>query len=916
MKRVLLFIAAIVGGYSCANAQVTSISVEAFYTDDGTVTDYPSGHTTWRIYANTTNATDRVTTVSGDANNPLSLSVGGQGIWNFQVGGATGDFVNCINYAQLPLAEYDSYMTVGISCNGDGSANPIYRAEDPAQVWQNAAFATAPYGEGQFVVNSPIGGAWFVLSDNPGAQPVNNRVLLGQITSDGDVCGIFNLQVFPLYQGTGSASILQTFEFSSNPGCEPGCLDVDAINYNSEATYDNGLCLFDCDLLVQTPLVLNPSCATSENGAIVLQATGAQSFYAFTLDGEPAGISVSGTDTISGLGVGTYEVIIRDTRFDNILANPDGLICQSIQTVTIDVPAIELSGTVGDAILCAGESNGAASTPETSWGGGSGTLSFTLYNSSGNTVVASNLSSPDYEGLGVGTYYFTAVDGNGCSQQGNNFSITAPPAIFLEASAQGVGACYNSTEVTKTIFWLPGTGDVDFSLANDGTYEIEGTASSVDVVVPVGVNTIYAQDENGCTAELTFTVLGAPEIEITATITSPSCNGDTDGSVTVSTTGGTGAITYSFNGGAFSDVNTISDLGNATVEITVTDENECEASQSVEVVEPGVLGAEVTANNISCNGLSDGVISVEVLGGTFPYTYALNTTPTENDINSSFTGLEAGTYTVNIIDANGCEFVASAAETIVEPTALSASATASDVNCFGDESGEIDVDANGGTGAYSYSLNGGPVSSANPITGLAAGTYDLTVFDANQCSAVVNGLTIDQPASSVSINGLSANPIDEDAGGSSPYSVTGGTAPYTYEWSGPGGFNFDGQDLTGLTTAAQAGDYVLTVTDANGCVVTQTIMVTGVNELGRIYNVSMYPNPNNGQFLLNIEGLSGEMMNYSIIDNSGRLVMSKDLGNVNATRVESVDMMGAAAGIYQVRLMIGTDVHSIRFVKQ
>jgi hypothetical protein len=78
----------------------------------------------------------------------------------------------------------------------------------------------------------------------------------------------------------------------------------------------------------------------------------------------------------------------------------------------------------------------------------------------------------------------------------------------------------------------------------------------------------------------------------------------------------------------------------------------------------------------------------------------------------------------------------------------------------------------------------------------------------------------------------------------------------------------------------------------------------------------MYPNPNNGQFLMNIEGLAGETMSYAIVDNNGRVVMTKDLGNVSATRIESVDMMGASAGVYQVRLQIGSDVHSIRFIVQ
>lgn len=843
MKRALLFIAVCLGAISSTQAQVNSITVEAFYTDNGSVAGYPAGHTTYRIYANTQNSTDRVTTVSGNDDNPLSISVTGSGIWNFEAAGTTGDALPCIIYASQPLAEYDSYMTVGISCNDDGAANPVFKAEDVAQPWQNQAFDVAPYGTSEFVVNTPVGGTWFVLPDNPNSQAgADLKVLLGQITTDGEICGIFNLQIFPNYAGAGSDPVYGSYEFSSTTGCVAGCTDNTAINYNAAATYDNGLCLFTCDLSVNATSTA-PSCSDSNNGEINVVATGAQAFYEFFLDGVSQGLSSDGTEMYDMLGSGVYTISVRDTRFDNVLANPTGVACEATEVVNIEVSPVLLSGSVGSAIECAGENNGSVSTDAANYGGGTGALSFALYNNNGNAVLDGNndpvvVSTPNYSGLTGGTYYFVATDASGCTAQGNNFTIASPLPISMEASASGVGECFNSTDVTKIVAWFGGTGDVDFSLVNDGTYLLEGGASTIVLDnLSVGDHTIYAQDENGCTSEYTFTVQGGPAIVVTVDVNAPSCNGDTNGSVTVSSTGGTGAIQYSFDGGALSSNNVVSGLGNATISLVAEDAIGCQSTQTIEVVEPGVLGSNTTVSSISCNGSTDGSISIEATGGTFPFTYALNATPGSNDTNPVFSGLSAGNYVVNIVDANGCTYVASAASAIIEPAVLA-------------------------------------------------------------------------------IDGLTANPIDEDAGGSSAYTVSGGTPAYDYNWSGPNGFTSNAQDLTGLTDATDAGAYTLTVTDANGCTVEQSITITGVSELNRSYNISLYPNPNNGQFVMSMEGLAGESMSYSIVDNSGRVVMMKDLGNVRATRVESIDMAGSAAGIYQVRLMVGSEMHSMRFVKQ
>ena len=846
MKRALLFLAVCLGAFSGSQAQVTSITVEEFYTDNGSVAGYPAGHTTYRIYANTQNANDRVTTVSGNDDNPLSLSVTGSGIWNSPVGGGVlGDASPCILFDNpaTAIAEYDSYITVGVDCNNDGAANPVYKAEDSAQPWQNQAFATAPYGSGEFVVNTPVGGTWFVLPDNANSQAGSDlKVLLAQITTDGEICGIFNLQTFPNYSGPGSVDVEGSYEFSSTTGCVAGCTAPAALNYNMDATYDNGLCLFACNVELSISEML-PTCSDTEDGSINATATGAQAFYEFFFNGTSQGLSNDGTEMFDMLTGGLYTISVRDTRFDNVLANPTGITCEATQVVDIEVAPVVLTGSIGSAIECAGENNGSVTTDAGNYGGGSGALSFALFSNNGNPVLDGNndpvvVSTPNYTGLTGGTYYFVATDAEGCSAQGNNFVIDSPLAITMEASASGVGDCFNSTDVTKIVAWFGGTGDVDFSLVNDGTYLLEGGPSTIVLNnVSVGDVTLYAQDENGCTAEYTFTVLGGPAIIVDVDVVNPSCNGDTNGSVTVSSTGGTGAILYSFDGGALSSNNVVSDLGSATIVLVAEDATGCQATQTIEVVEPGVLGGSAAVSSISCNGETDGSISVEATGGTFPFTYALNGTPSANDTNPLFSGLTAGNYTVNIVDANGCAYEASAASVIVEPSALS-------------------------------------------------------------------------------INGLSANPIDVDPGGSSPYTVTGGTTPYSYAWSGPGGFTSNEQNLTGLTDATDAGAYTLTVTDANGCEVSQSITVTGIDELNRNYSISLYPNPNNGQFMLSMEGFVGEMMNYAIVDNSGRVVISKDLGNVRAIRTETIDMAGAASGIYQVRVTVGNDVHNLRFVKQ
>src|SRR5678810_725956 len=180
------------------------------------------------------------------------------------------------------------------------------------------------------------------------------------------------------------------------------------------------------------------------------------------------------------------------------------------------------------------------------------------------------------------------------------------------------------------------------------------------------------------------------------------------------------------------------------------------------------------------------------------------------------TGLAAGNYSVIVKDANNCS-TASFPVTITQPaSAVSVALTSkTDVLCFGGTTGAINITASGGTGAYTYTWTGtGVNATAEDQTGLAAGNYSVVVKDANNCSTASFPVTINQPASAVSVALTSKTDVLCFGGTTGAINITasGGVGPYTYAWTGAG-VNATAEDQTGLA----AGNYSVIVTDANGC---------------------------------------------------------------------------------------------------
>ena len=330
-----------------------------------------------------------------------------------------------------------------------------------------------------------------------------------------------------------------------------------------------------------------------------------------------------------------------------------------------------------------------------------------------------------------------------------------------------------------------------------------------------------------CTDQITITI-GEPD-DLTALITFQQnvlCFGDATGLANVSVEGGTEEYTYSWNTTPEQTGATAVGLTAGTYTVIITDANGCMTAAGVLITQPdAALTAAITSQeDVLCFADATGSATVTVEGGTEDYTYSWNTTPEQTGATAD--GLTAGTYIVTVTDANEC---ATTAEVIItQPdAALTAAITSQeDVLCFADATGSATVTVEGGTEDYTYSWNTTPEQTGATADGLTAGTYIVTVTDANECATTAE-VIISEPQSSleVEITSQETELCFGDANGAVDISVSGGTPIYTYLWSTTDGSGLvvDAEDQSGLT----AGTYVVQITDTNSCITSQTVIIEG-----------------------------------------------------------------------------------------
>ena len=448
---------------------------------------------------------------------------------------------------------------------------------------------------------------------------------------------------------------------------------------------------------------------------------------------------------------------------------------------------------------CNGDCNATATAVVT---GGSGSFSYQW-----STVPVQN--TPTATGLCAGTYLVVVTDLILGDQVPAFAVVTDPPPLvifFSNTAPSCFNMCNGSSSASVaggtpgyTYLWAPG-GQTTSSITNQcaGTYSLTVT------------------DINGCTRQQISIITQPSALSPNGTASMVTCFGACDGTASVTPTGATPAYTFLWMPTG-NTTNSINSLCPSTHTCTVTDNNGCTATYSVQITEPQPLSVQNTVTNASCAGVCDGAITTAASGGTPGYTYlwlpGLQTTPNIN-------GLCAGSYTLTVTDANNC--TATRTVTVQEPFPLNVNPTGTNITCFAACNGTAAANASGGTPPYTYAWS--PVGGTGPTaTNLCPGTYTVLVTDNNGCT-VQGQVTITQPQQ------LFANVTDVDVtcfgacNGTGTSTPSGGTPGYTYSWAPSGG--------TGSTTTPLCpGNYTVTVTDLNGCTATGTAIITQPQQL-------------------------------------------------------------------------------------
>lgn len=616
-----------------------------------------------------------------------------------------------------------------------------------------------------------------------------------------------------------------------------------------------------------------------EGGAVTLVASGANGeTYQWTLDGTP----------ITGAGLNQYQATLGGW-YAAVTISAEGCTSAASNSVAVtvnDLPSAPVITATGPTEFCAGASVGLVAT-------GDAGSAFEWY-LNGSAILGAGGSG--YTADATGSYTAVATDTNGCASQ---------PSNVVEVEVEPLPAAPTLTALDATIFCAGGAVVIvaasdavaDFQWYLNGA-AIPGATAAQFVAVASGAYSAMAISATGCTSAGSWptlvTVNPLPEEPgLTASGPTSFCEGD---NVELVATADAGVqLQWSVDGvdidGA--DAPEFTATASGAYAVTATDPNGCSATSSIAMVFanpiPGSVGLIASGSTTICAGST-----VDLQAGIAPgigYQWYLDGELLPGITSQTYSASTAGVHTVVAVSAQGCAADASnSIEVTVNPLPNQPLIvlTESPVLCEGGSTTMVASAAPGVT--YQWTMNGEniPGATASQHTVSTAGEYTLVITDANGCSATaVEGPTV------------VVNPLPDAPVITLDFDVLSASGPGAFQWS------FNGEPIDGATsadlTATSNGVYTVSTTNGNGCSATSapfTVSTVGMAEAaGTGFNV--YPNPNNGQFTIQLGGVIGSSTLYTIHDATGRVVKQGSLLST-ATVVELPD---ARAGMYFLQVV-------------
>ncbi len=468
----------------------------------------------------------------------------------------------------------------------------------------------------------------------------------------------------------------------------------------------------DNPLMIEAIIDQKPSCQGTD-GIVTLLVSGGSNDYTYswssnsaTQSNLPAGIyEVEVTDNVTGCAQTIYFTLTEDVPSATLNINPIvETSCTGLNDATIDLSSLTTEpGFIGPAVI-------------------------TIEDVLGNVYQSGDIPP--------GNYCALIRDANGCLAGSACFSVKYPAQIDVDISVEDKDCDGLGSITLEEVIGGTGAYNFDWSDITPSTNDPQNRDS-----LDGGSYTIIVSDDNGCAITETLTIEdNSVTITATADPDNVSCTGNSDGSISIVTTGGNGPYIYDWEG-MFPDTATIDSLPEGTYNVIITDANGCSTGISdIEVSADNDLSIQsINSIDISCLGLDNGSITIIPSGGTGPYTYDWEGMfPDTATIDS----LPEGTYEVIITDALGCTVEAGPIDINTQDSLVLQSITPTNISCLGNNDGSVEVILTGGTAPYTYDW-GGTLPDTAILNDLPEGSYEVTITDAMGCSAIAGPVALD-----------------------------------------------------------------------------------------------------------------------------------------------------------------------------